>query len=118
MLYILCCFILYTDYTNAPSITTATSGSVQNDSTIALMNESITLSCGISNPSDTVQWKYRSFRDNEVIDKTSFSTFHAQNGVSSLVVSPDQTGFYSCVINASTHYTVYIVKMASTSECS
>ena len=88
-------------------------GTVQNESTIVLMNEFITVSCSVSTPADRVQWYYRSYIDDEVIDITSLSTFSIQTGVSSINVSSEQPGYYSCVINTSTLYTISIPETAS-----
>ena len=88
-------------------------GTVQNESTIVLMNEFITVSCSVSTPADGVQWYYRSYIDDEVINITSLSTFSIQTGVSSINVSSEQPGYYSCVINTSTLYTISIPDTAS-----
>ena len=103
------------DYTNTPSISTSTLGTIQNDSTLVLNNETITVSCGISNQTNRVHWYYKSYYDSEVIDKTSLSTFSVQTGVSSLEVSSNQPGYYSCVINANSLYTISIADTATIS---
>ena len=90
-------------------ISTSIHGIVQNGSVLFFDENTITIHCTISNPTYTVEWYYRTLIDGNVTDVTSLSILSPQTGISSLDVSSNQLGYYNCIINRDTVYTVYLV---------
>ncbi|KAI6661260.1 Macrophage mannose receptor 1-like isoform X3 [Oopsacas minuta] len=102
-----------TGYTTPNFISTLTEGIIQNGSVLSPTEDTITISCTVSNPIYGVEWYYRSLIDNEEINKTSLSRLSTNTGISSLNISSNQHGYYSCIINTDSVYSVYVVNSSS-----
>ena len=94
-------------------ISTSIHGIVQNGSVLFFDENTITIHCTISNPTYTIEWYYRTLIDGNVTDVTSLSIFYPQTGISSLDVNSIQLGYYNCIINRDSVYTVYLVHNSS-----
>ena len=94
-------------------ISTSIHGIVQNGSVLFFDENNITIHCTISNPTYTVEWYYRTLIDGNVTDVTSLSIFYPQTGISSLDVNSNQLGYYDCITNRDSVYTVYLVHNSS-----
>ena len=97
-------------------ISTSIHGIVQNGSVLFFDENTITIHCTISNPTYTVEWYYRTLIDGNVTDVTSLSIFSPQTGISSLDVNFNQLGYYDCIINRASVYSVYLVHNSSLSK--
>ena len=82
---------------------------IQNDSIIITTEEGTMIDCAVSSVSDDVQWMFKSQTDGMVTNKTSSATFSMETGFSTLVVSANEPGDYSCIINAQSVYRVSVV---------
>ena len=82
---------------------------IQNDSTIVVAQEGTMIDCAVSSLSDNVQWMFKSQTDGMVTNKTSSATFSMVTGLSTLVVSANEPGDYSCIINARSVYRFSVV---------
>ena len=82
---------------------------IQNDSIIIATQEGSMIDCAVSNLSDNVQWTFRSQNDSTVTDITSDATLSEETGFSTLVVTANKPGYYSCIINIQAVYTFSVV---------
>ena len=90
------------------SISLSNSETIQNGSAIVITDDSSVINCIISNPGYSIEWFYRSQLGAVQTDVTSSSTFSAGTGVSTLNVSSNQPGYYSCVINTDIVYSFFV----------
>ena len=97
-------------------ISTSIHGIVENGSVLFFDENNITIHCTISNPTYTVEWYYRTLIDGNVTDVTSLSTFYPQTGISSLDVNSNQLGYYDCIINRDSLFTVNLIHYTSPSS--
>ena len=63
--------------------------------------------CGIAGSMNTVEWYYRSTMDDAATDITVQSEVRMELRISSLSIN--QSGYYSCVINADVVYSLFAV---------
>ena len=82
---------------------------IQNDSIIFPTQGNSMINCAVSSLSDNVQWTFRSQTDGTVTDITSDATFSEETGFSTLVVTANEPGYYSCIINTQSVYTFSVV---------
>ena len=82
---------------------------IQNDSIIIATQEGSMIDCAVSNLSDNVQWTFRSQNDSTVTDITSDATLSEETGFSTLVVTANEPGYYSCIINIQSVYTFSVL---------
>ena len=82
---------------------------IQNDSIIIPTQEGSMIDCAVSNLSDNVQWTFISQNDSTVTDITSLATLSEETGFSTLVVTANKPGYYSCIINIQSVYTFSVV---------
>ena len=86
---------------------------IQNDSILFATQDGPTIDCAVSSLSDNVQWTFISQTDNTVTDITSDATFSEETGFSTLVVTANEPGYYSCIINTQSVYTFSVVDESS-----
>ena len=79
---------------------------IQNDSIIFVTQDGSMIDCAVSNLSDTLQW---TFKFDTVTDITSLATFSEETGFSTLVVTANEPGDYSCIINRQSVYTFSVL---------
>ena len=82
---------------------------IQNNSIIIATQDSSMIDCAVSSLSDNVQWTFRSQTDGMITDITSLATFSEETGFSALVVTSNESGYYSCIINTHSVYTFSVV---------
>ena len=82
---------------------------IQNDSIIIATEDGTMIDCAVSSLSDNVQWIFISQTDGMVTNKTSSATFSMETGLSTLVVTANEPGDYSCIINAQSVYSFSVV---------
>ena len=82
---------------------------IKNDSIIIANQDGSMVDCALSSLSDNVQWTFRSQTDSIVTDITSLTTFSEETGFSTLVVTSNEPGYYSCIINTQSVYTFSVV---------
>ena len=78
---------------------------IQNDSIIIATQDSSTIDCAVSSLSDNIEWTFRSQTNGMTIDITYLATFAEETGFSTLVVTSNEAGYYSCIINPQSVYT-------------
>ena len=80
---------------------------IQNDSIFIATQDSSMIDCAVSSLSDNVQWTFRSQTDCSCMatDITFDATFSEETGFSTLVVTANEPGYYSCIINTQYVYT-------------
>ena len=81
---------------------------IQNNSIIIATQDSSMIDCAVSSLSDSVQWTFRSQTKGMITDKTSLATFSEETGFSTLVVYSNEPGYYSCIINSLSVYTISV----------
>ena len=87
---------------------------IQNDSIIFATQNGSMIHCAVSSLSDNVQWTFRSQTDSTVTDITSDAIFSEETGFSTLIVTANEPGYYSCIINTQSVYTFSVVNENST----
>ena len=95
-------------YSTTNLISLSNSETIQNGSTIVITDDSAMINCIISNPGYSVEWFYKSQLEAVQTDATQSSTFSIRTGMSTLNVSSNQPGYYTCVINADIVYSFYV----------
>ena len=86
---------------------------IQNDSIIIATQEGSMIDCAVSSLNDNVQWTFISQTDSAVTDITSDAIFSEETGFSTLVVTANEPGYYSCIINTQSVYTFSVVDESS-----
>ena len=89
---------------------------IQNDSIIIATQDSSIINCAVSSLSDNIQWTFKSQTDSVATDKTSLAAFSEETGISTLVVTSNEPGYYSCIINTQSVYTFSVVNEDSLSK--
>ena len=92
------------------------SAPIQNNSIIIVTQEGSIINCAVSSLSDNVEWTFKSKIDSEATNKTSLATFSTETGISTLVVNANEPGYYSCIINTQSVYTLSVANEDSLSK--
>ena len=78
---------------------------IQNDSIVFASQNTSMIHCAVSSLSDNVQWTFSSQNNGMITNITSLATFSEETGFSTLVVTSNEPGYYSCIINTLSVYT-------------
>ena len=78
---------------------------IQNNSIFIATQDSSMIDCAVSSLNDDVRWIFRSQTDGMIMDITSLAAFSEETGFNTLVVTSNEPGYYSCIINSQSIYT-------------
>ena len=78
---------------------------IQNDSIVFASQKTSMIHCAVSSLNDNIQWTFRSKNYGMFTDITYLATFSEETGFSTLVVTANEPGYYSCIITTLSVYT-------------